>query len=205
VAQKRVPIKVCDRCGYGKERPATQTRKFSLDDDHYKIDLCDPHAEMFDRDLGVWSRLGRDDESYQPTARVFTQDAIERERRAAEVRAKSQPELFSPDAGDAQIATAMKLVRNSAHADALRWRLTPHAHERAAEREVTVAEVIECAAHPDHVVSSDRGDHSMVHHKGDVRVCVDPKDKVVITVYPRIDSVHDNPNHRYDKQAVNAR
>jgi hypothetical protein len=205
VASKIVPVKVCDRCAFGKEKPVTTTRKFSIDDDHYIIDLCEPHAVMFDRDIGQWARLGRDDEKFAPARTMFTDESIERERRAAEVRAKSQPGLFAVDGGDATIATAMRVVRNSAHADHLRWSLTAHARERADERDVTIAEVIECAAHPEHTMQSDRGDGTMIHHKRDVRICVEPKAKIVVTVYPRVDSALDRVSDRYVGQAAKAR
>lgn len=110
MARVEKTVHVCDRCAFGQEKPATTERTFALEDRYYKLDLCEQHATMFDRDLGGWTRLAAEVEG--PGARqrsVF----FTAERRAETVRLR---ELMERQQREAAAVAAAELRRREIEA-----------------------------------------------------------------------------------------
>lgn len=172
---------------------ATTKRKFSVDDSHYLINLCDKHAAMFDKDFLTWSNYGYDDEAYLPAQRMFTVDQIERQKAAAELRAKQAPEPMLPVAEPARV-----LPIHVEHAMRTAWSMTAHARERMIERGYTELEVLQTATHPDAVIDADGnwyGPDCNVYQLRDCQIVVKPKAKLVITCHPKRSDYVNRPAH----------
>ena len=201
-------VKLCDRCAFGKERDATTTRKYAIDGEAYKIDLCEQHGQMFDREMMGWIRLSTEDEfasalrGVQRSNAFFTEDELERQRRAGalrdeqhrhdeEVRLAHEAELERQREEDkwndkvSEIKAAQMARRNPLE---LKWVLTDHARMRILEREYEIDEVLEAAEHPEETFPGDRlrhGTDSRVHRLGRNNVVVIPDRKIIVTVLPK--------------------
>lgn len=194
MAKQVVSIKVCDRDAFGKEKPATEIRQFSIGSDFYKLELCEQHATLFDREIGGWALIAQDDE-YAPRVRmpkiggVFTAAQTEAARKAAALRAEQQ----QLDADVEQLAQAAQAAVEEPEVaevhrlsyGAQEWVLTPHAQERAKQRGYSLNEVLEAAEHPERAydqLASKYGPGTRLHRRGECMVAVNPTRKVVISV-----------------------
>jgi hypothetical protein len=86
-------VVTCDRCAFNNVLEASQERRFAIDDRYYELDLCEKHAEMFDRELGGWTRLAAEiDDPYaelhgrgRPRSEYFTEQRRAETRRIREL------------------------------------------------------------------------------------------------------------------------
>lgn len=193
-------ITTCDRCAFGGEQPATTERKFTLDGDPYRLDLCEKHATMFDRDIGPWVLLAREDE-YPTRVRVpaarnfFSTEVKERDARAAELRERELPAL------QPQPQTLLLQRRDT---DPIRrllptqdWTLSAHAIERGEQRGFTKEDMLHAAVDPQvTTTSSERHGGGWLYRRGECSVIVDPDAKTVLTVLPKESSPDYDPHHR---------
>lgn len=202
MATIRKTIRVCDRCAFGNEKPATHNRIFSIGDFAYRIELCDVHADMFDRDMAGWERLAAiTGEPMRKQSQFFTAERVAEGRRIAELRTRAAEqvavETFAQKRRAEIDAEEERLAEQHARQSipgALGWRLTNHARERMVQRGFTVAEVLHAAAQPDTVfIQPWRGPHTAIHQYGDCRAAVDTSTKKVITVIDRTSELEMTP------------
>jgi hypothetical protein len=201
MVSRKATITVCDRDGFGKERPATQERVFALEDRYYKLELCDEHAKMFDREVGAWARLAAEIDTpdfARPRSQFFLD---ERARETARIRELSQKAKEQAAVGDfatkraaamaaqveADVAAESEARSRKLIPGGMKWRLTDHARERAEQRGYTVHDVLEAAARPDHTYASVRDPELTIHERAGCRVVVDGRSCAIITVIDRND------------------
>lgn len=197
-------VDVCDRCAFGKEKDATTTRRFSVEGNALILKLCEPHGQMFDRDMIGWERLAAEDQ-FHATIKVsrseayFTEDERERARRTAVLREQQQHQ----DEETRRETEALKLEQENwnlrvtaaraAQADrpnplVMKWTVTEHARERMNERGYQLDDVLECAEHPMHTFPADptkHGSDARVYQREHDFVVVVPNRHVIITVLPK--------------------
>lgn len=173
MAQKRIKVKDCDRCG-GTRKPATITRKFAVDKDQYEIDLCDDHARAFDRDMGAWARIARD---ITPVVYRFSSE-MKRERDID----RAVKSAFKPTPPDDPNVVVIQRLPASFHL----WSLTDHAKQRCRERQISEHDALMTACDPGYAFPA-RSDapNTFVHIRGEWAAVVNPIRKVVITVMTR--------------------
>lgn len=203
MASVRRVVTYCNRCGFGSELPATTERTFSIEDAHYKLDLCEEHGKLFDREMGRWSMVADDVEA--PTIRhrseYFTSERVREAKRIAELRAKVAEQAASKEFAQRRALEieAESAVKEEAHArhsipGAMAWGLTTHARERMVERGFTISEVLQTVAHPAAIVEQPwRGPFIEVRQRGDCRVAVNAQEKAIITVIDRSDVLETEP------------
>lgn len=205
-------IEVCDRDAFGREKPFTEVRRFSVDDNAYILKLCDQHAEMFDRDMMGWMRVAADDDTRQRAPSFFTRAQVEADRKAAQLRAvqtlppsdrtddhtnHTDPVYIVGDSDDSDpgdTAAAISAVVSVPQAGE-GWYLTQHAKDQAAERGFTEAEMLSAADRPEWTYTNpeeyDPG--TMIHVRNGCAVSVNRAQRRIITVLPR-DAAH---HHEY--------
>lgn len=204
MATRIITIDVCDRCVPGREKEAAAVRHFAIEDRLYELRLCEQHAEMFDRDMGVWTQLAQEADNYpgltvrKPVASRFTAEAAERARRAAALRVRQQehhsPAVSAPpDALPAPTAvgtvTPLGTLKPVEPGErwANGWLITPHAAEKALERGYTDEEILTVATRHEVEVPSLKNSTVTERFRGDHGIVVNPTTKVVITVIPKKD------------------
>lgn len=186
---------LCDRCAFGGEKPATEERRYAIEDRYYLLELCQEHAEMFDRDMSRWTRVSQDiDNPYAGTrgrSEFFTREATEQTRRARELAEKARKEAASRDFAArraAEIAMEEEQHLRKSLPGALAWALTTHARERMVERGFTLEDLYRTATQPEHTYPQEwRGPDVAIYQRGDCRLAVNTRQQVVITVIDRND------------------
>lgn len=180
-----IEIVVCDR--HGTDVLATQTRQFSLGKKTYTLDLCDDHAARFDREQAVWVQFA---EEVEPPRNIFTREHVERSRRSAELRGKVQSPAFVVAAPDPEPGLTLdqqeRLAEEQARLlipGAMAWTVTDHAWKRLREREVSITEVLQTAAQPEHTYAQPhRGPDLCIYRRGNCRLIINERMKWILTV-----------------------
>lgn len=159
-------VRYCVRC-FTKKR-ASVIGKFSYEEHHYEVPVCDTHADMFDRDMQIWTRLA---EEVQPKKAVG-----------------STPTTWVPfpvsnggveDLGDERPAGP---VKGEISLEAMTYTFTPHAEMRMATRKLTRQDIYRVISSQDKTTRAGNSLDTLVHRLGDVHVVVNPHQKSVITV-----------------------
>lgn len=174
MAQRAIKQKICDRCL--KDTLATDTVRFSVGDTEYEIDVCEKHADMFQRDISGWTRVAREKE--RPN--FFARSDVQRERhnsirvetqqraRPAPTEPKNHPPIERPE------------VRVS-------WYLSQHAEERLEERGPVYGferkDVFLAAQAPEEVTPQAEEDRFM-YVRGKVALIVSRQSSTILTVMP---------------------
>lgn len=208
MAKRTIVIDLCDRCGFGKESPATTERVFTPDGDlWYMLKLCEKHAEMYDRDMIGWTRLAADIDApnmERQRSVFFTEERKRETERLRELTGKVNQEAASRAFADRRLreielenAQREELLARQRIPGALDWRLVNHARERMLERNFTIEEVLRTAAQPAVVRRQPwRGPEFAVHERDDCRVVVNDQTKAIITVINRNSTLETEESHR---------
>lgn len=198
-------IKVCDRCAFGKEKDATTKRRYSVDNVGYKLDLCEQHATMFDRDVMGWIRLSQEDDAFIAGLRgvargsqYFTESERTDQRRLALLRDEQHRQdedvrliheaQKAEEAWTEQVAEIKPAQSGRENSLAFKWVITEHARLRMDERDYLLEDVLNAAEHPEQTFPGDTlryGLDSRVHRVGEHNVVVIPNRKVIVTVLPK--------------------
>lgn len=194
MAQVRTIVKVCDRCPFGKEKPATTRRQFAIEDRYYELDLCEPHGEAHDRDLGVWTRLAREidspySNSLKPLSMTFTKEHAEKTHsvitQSSELQQQAEQSLFAKKQAE-RIAAEIEEHAYKTIPGARKWTLTRHARERMMERNFTPAEVLMAVTIPGTTLPDpERRPDVVICKRGDCKVAVNARTHVILTVIDR--------------------
>lgn len=189
----------CDRCMFGKVRPATHLGvDFTIDNVTYSGDLCDEHHALLQRDFGPWRACfaAQDEPEVVELAskrRFVTTDEVEASRRAAELRSAEadRREADRKAVEDTLRSRALEVERLRRTIPGARsWTITGHARKRMIERNFGPEEVLRAVAQPQLNYPADAARHGpgrYIYERGDVRAVVDPRGKTVITVIDRND------------------
>jgi hypothetical protein len=204
VAQRNIENRVCDRCDFSRAAEATTHRNFTIDETHYRLELCDKHAAMFDRDLGTWTLLAAEVEPTRARSQFFGEEERRRTARIRELKERANSEAASQAFAErrAKEIDSETLQRAEFNArqlipGALKWRLTDHARERMVERGFAIEEVLRAAATPGVVIRQPwRGPAIAVHSLGDCRVAVNESTYAIITVIDRTSPLESDPRER---------
>ena len=200
-------IDVCDRCMVGREKPATETREFALQDMWYRLLLCAPHADMFDRELAPWVQLAAEidpPKQGHSHSQFFTRERVAESRRIAELREAAQKQAAATvrahersqhyDRADEEAAEFEARAHMPGAAD---WRITQHARDRLHSREVDITEVFKTLTRPQHTYAQPhRGQGQAVYQRGALRLGVDERNKTVLTVIDTSKPVDIEPGRR---------
>lgn len=191
MASVQVKVKTCDRCAFGAEKRASTTRTFSIDDRFYETDLCDKHAEAFDRDLSVWTRIAAEIENPFTSPKRSGMFSTERIERARIVNAQSDLLKHVQEQGGFIARQAERLV-TQAEEDAFknipgarRWTMSRHARAKMLERNYTPAEVLMAVTVPKTTKPSTHGRGELVCERDGCRVVVNPQTHIIVTVIDR--------------------
>lgn len=197
-------IEVCNRCPYGKQLIATQSRTYAMEDRYYEIPLCDSHAEMFDRDFNKWVMLSEEidnpyvDESSTTSVNGIFSSQLDEQRRLRELKevaAVKERERIAAE--ERQRAANAKLTETHARKlipGSMKWKITQHAYMRMVQRGVSVFDVLKAAAQPEQTYYHPRnGELAAIHQCGHVRIAVDEDTHSVITVIDREAKVDEKP------------
>lgn len=197
-------IEVCNRCPYGKQLIATQSRTYALEDRYYEIPLCDTHAEMFDRDYNKWVMLSEEidnpyvNESSTTSVNGIFSSQLDEQRRLRELKevaAVKERERIAAE--ERQRAANAKLTEDHARKvipGSMKWKITQHAYMRMVQRGVSVFDVLKAAAQPEQTYyQPHRGELLAIHQCGHVRIAVNEDEKVIITVIDRDVKFDDKP------------
>lgn len=185
MAHRKQVVKLCDSCS--KDVRAATTVKFSLNSVDYMIDLCEKHADAITRDFLSWARIAQEIERPNMFARP---DAVRDYTRRPSTIKSPQP---APAAGSSPAAAQKPAPKPAPRPEishpALEWTLSTHAEEQLAERGPKYGfnrtDVFLAVAHPERTIEpADMGGRTF-YVRGNVRLCVNEKDKIVITVLPR--------------------
>lgn len=198
MATLRKTITECDRCSFGTVKEATTERKFYLDELWWKLDLCEEHAKLFDREWGGWTRLAQEIDGPQPDrvhSNYFTAERKRETERLRELRDKAQREAASREFAARRAAEIEEETRIAAEAHArnsipgaAKWSLTTHARARMVQREFTIEDVLRTAAEPHFTEARpERGKDIWLRQRGQCRVIVDATSHTIITVVDRAD------------------
>lgn len=165
----------CMKGLFGAGHPATQTVSVEFAGTHYELDLCQEHADAFDHIMWSWLTVARETGGPQSLAPVMT----DRLREAAAV-VPSLPERLRPPPPEVVTKTELDILR-------IRWSLTEHARERIDERGpifgFIVDDVLVAAEKPERSHRDRNGGVDLwVHWRGNVKVVVNRRERVVITV-----------------------
>lgn len=192
MGQRAIKQKVCDRCL--KDTLASTTIRFSIGDTEYEIDVCEKHADMFQRDMHGWTRVSREKE--KPSFLGRSQVELDNHRRlvrAESDRAKRRTELKE---ADPQLETIP--------GPALDWTLSTHAEEQLAARGPAYGfskrEVLLAAHSPQHSYAADDG-VCYRHNRGPVSCVVDRQRQTIVTVMPNLPNWGDNGEQKNQELA----
>jgi hypothetical protein len=154
----------------------------------YKLDLCEPHAASFDRDMDRWIIVAG--KAVTPFG-TFTPEQRAENQRIADLRQKEQ-DLIRAAEEQARRDQEERAREMTAHArqnivpGADDWLFTPHARQRAEERGFSETEVLRAVTRPRKVIRQPwRGSSIVIHQVQDCRVVLDDRDKRIITVIDR--------------------
>lgn len=189
-------IITCDRCAFGKQALATETRTFALEDRYYELKLCDTHAAMFDRDLNAWVMLAEEidnpyaSQSSSTSSTFFDSGHLEEARRLRELKELAiVKERERAAAAERERAAQAKLSEHHARKvipGAAKWTITLHAYQRMVQRGVSIFEVLQTAAQPEQTYyQPHRGEYIAIHQRGHCRIAVNEDKHAVITVIDR--------------------
>lgn len=183
--KKRVTVKTCDRCPIGREKPATDTVRFSMAERTWSIDVCDDHYRMLERDIYAWGRLA---EEVEPASvgRMFGSDYAADARRLSSLRGRQDADDRAHEKEKRALRGSEVVARASgprlaAPADADRWVFTEHALERLQERGVNPVAALWAASEPA-VKRPAREQGLVIHERDGVKVVLNPSTQAIITV-----------------------
>lgn len=188
----RTTESTCDRCSFGKVLPATTSRTYAIEDRYYKLDLCENHGEMFDRDIGGWTRLSEEiDNPYDGSSKItstFTREQSERARavlnQSDAIRRNVEDSAFVQKQAEKLAKEAMQHAYNSIPGAKL-WTFTNHARERMMLRKFTPAEVLMAVTMPA-TRTPHPSDPSEVYCTRDRCIAiVNPRAHVIVTILDR--------------------
>jgi hypothetical protein len=176
----------CVRCLGSRAASARHARYLMLGEDPqeaYRVQLCDGHADEFDRDIGAWSILADAVELQPERARALRLGASEfGDDDAARIRElRERAAARRPRAVDADEASEVQLGSGSDE-----WRFSVHAQDRAGERNFTKQQVLQAAAFPTTTaptVGQDAGPDKFYHSRNGVTTVVDRRKRIIVTVY----------------------
>lgn len=194
----------CDACI--DPTPAVTVEEFSFSAGKVQLRLCDHDADRWQNDMLRWLRVGtildeRPQTLRSPTRRrpsqpswrdtvvwshvgvpeVVSTEVISEEPVEEDIPIREFRREFSPELSTSRLRRD-ELTEHSG------WYFTVHAEERMDQADrPSLDEVLWCVAHPDTVIPSTSDDYPecVVHHRGRVRVVVDPNRKTVVTVMYR--------------------
>jgi hypothetical protein len=181
MARQEVKQKICDRCL--KATLATTTISYSIGEMEYDIDVCEKHADMFQRDMLGWTRLSREHErpaflgrtKVDLAAHNNTRVEVSTPRKRTET--PHRPPLERPE------------VRVS-------WYLSSHAEERLEERGepygFTRADVFLCAQAPEQVLPHTDKEERWIYVRGRVACVVNRQTSTIVSVWPAAWAKEDN-------------
>lgn len=180
VALSRKPAE-CIGCINPTKAAVTETVTYG--DTTWVLDFCDSCHRSFERDLYRWLRCGEVAEA--PETAPWHRPEL-RAQEPVRLRPPRPTPAEAPPASEAEPAT-LRGRRPLPQAAAL-WRLSDHAYaDRCEQRSVTPEEARWAAHRPDKDLPSKHGDRwRRVRVRGDVAVVVNPRDKVIVTVLPRV-------------------
>lgn len=200
MAQLRVKKKFCDRCI--KDTPATTTERFTYAAVDYEIDLCDRHAEMFQRDMFGWTRLSREKE--RPTTFGRTSVELDNHRRLA--RSESDRAAERRRQQEQQSAESQQPQLETIPGPALEWTLSKHAEEQLKKRGPLFGfgkrEVLLAAHTPEASYLADDG-VCYRQNRGSVSVVVDRTRRSVVTVMPNLPNWDDSGEQKQEALSGN--
>lgn len=203
MAVRKSVINVCDRDGFGKERPAAGERIYNYNGLWYKLKLCEQHLDAFDRDIGSWSRLaqevdapnGREHSEYfnaerrEETRRLRELTERVNERANSDAAAAARAKQLADEEAQEEKRKADEALRHTwtTVPGAMSWTMTNHARQRMHEYGFQPDDLLKAAAMPDQSYTQpwNNNDNSKVHRSADCRIIVNETDKVIITVLPR--------------------
>lgn len=189
--KQKVNVLLCDRCPIGGESRATRTVAFGLDGSSWQIDVCEKHGDDLDRQIGSWSRLGREVDS-AATRQHFSGEYVDTARRLAELRSKQsaqdraaapprepepEPELPVP------VLVSTRPVKMSVPHDGFPWVFTEHARARLEERGIDILDALWAATEPTTVRPGREG--AQIRTRGTTKVVVDGRNGQILTVATR--------------------
>lgn len=175
----------CVRCLGSRPDRARHARYLMLGEDPqeaYRVQLCDEHAEEFDRDIGAWSILADAVELQPERARALRLGTSELgDDHAARIRELRERAASRQRRVDADTASEVRLGSDSDE-----WRFSVHAQDRAGERNFTRQQVLRAAAFPERVtpvVGEQAGPGIFYHYRGGITAVVNRLERIIITVY----------------------
>lgn len=201
MARMQVKKRFCDRCI--KDTLAVTTLKFSVGETEYEMDVCDKHADMFQRDMLGWTRLAREKE--KPNFFGRSQVKLQTDRNLA--RAESDRAAAAAAAAAERAARERKEPQLEAiPGPALDWKLSDHAEEQLEKRGPSYGfgkrEVLLAAYEPEHSYLAD-DDHCYRHNRGPVSCVVDRDRSIIVTVMPNLPEWGDDGEKK--KEALSGR
>lgn len=176
----------CMRCPYGRERVGDHARYFTVGEDPeevYSLELCGEHARRFDMDLNLWGSLANvvplpAGAVRSPVSREFVGDGSAARIRELRERAARDRPVAVVDEDREEILLGSR---------AEQWRFSPHAQQRAKERGFTPEQVLTAAAYPETKMPSPSHADRRYHVTDPCCAVVDPKTKLIITVYTKFE------------------
>jgi hypothetical protein len=186
---------------------ADKTVTFCLGNEHFTLNLCVAHADLFELDMRSWTLVAQQGPGVhapEPVA-ARTQRAAPQPRRQLAIEDKSdlpvmsmreaRRALIAAQAAAAEAAAAPILVRvEQGQVDARMlesktmadraassgYHLSTHAIERAVEREIPVVQAMEAAYDP--VFTKPARNGLRWHYRNGMRVCIDTNTLTIVTV-----------------------
>jgi glutathionyl-hydroquinone reductase len=186
--------RICDRDAFGKERKATQRRTACLEGVWHEWYLCEEHAEQWDREMFSWARVGQETDPPLPALvrasgpKLYNDEFNERARRAAELRAKQEPNRALKVVDHAHQPELLDVSVPPGERHPNGWLFTPHADTRAKERGYSIEKVLDVVTRPNTTYQDTRFTKSTdqwIYQDSDCAVVVNPEEKVIITVLHR--------------------
>lgn len=181
MARMQVKKRFCDRCI--KDTLAVTTLKFSVGEIEYELDVCDKHADMFQRDMLGWTRLAREKE--RPN--FFGRTAVALSNHRTLTRQESDRAAAARTAEEQQ---REQQILEHIPGPALNWTLSDHAEEQLEKRGPAYGfgrrEVLLAAHAPEHSYLADPAATTYRHNRGPVSCVVDRERQIIVTVMPNL-------------------
>lgn len=173
----------CARCF--DPTPAVTRERLTVGAGTYDLPLCDRHADMFQREMYGWTRVG----TLVDPPRAFASKRPDLEPRRGRVVASHLhvPVARAPETLPPEAPAARPVTRLSPPALPLgheEWTFSEHALDRSRSREVSKEEALWCVLCPD-VVRPGTQAGTKAHVRGNVQVVVNPTQRRIITVIDR--------------------
>lgn len=154
---------------------STRTERFTIESAKYELDLCEKHAQQFDREIGGWTRIAREVTPEVHAGRL----EITRAREVAKTAVTERPlPRITPPADGTVVSRRLPPTYH-------RWSLSAHAHQRCNERQISQSDALMCASDPAFAYPHDVDPAKWIHVRGDVLTVVNPSTYEVVTVMPR--------------------